>query len=634
MLVVALALLIGARICPAGPATPTERSPQPAREAVGWDRLLAAYGVVAFAIWVLLAGLQQLHAEPLGFDATSAYLPTAARWIQSGSIWEISDWLPNFFFGASPGNGSVLVLSWLLPWKNEFLAHLAIYPFVAMTVVAIHAVCRELGAPRSTAALIGVTATAAPVIVQPGLINGLLDPVLYAMFATGIMFLVRHSRTARQSDLLLAGTALGIAFGTKYYGFTAVPALITVWVLAQAGARVPLRLLARRVALVLAPVLLFGGIWMVRNWVDTGNPLFPVRVEVLGITIFDAPADPLRSLIGSTLADYIDAPSVWTSELAHQFRIAIGGPLLVMSAAFALALAVLVRRRARAEHDRTDAIAWSAIAATLLIALSYALTPYSAAGAPGDPYIAAANVRYGIPALIVAAGLAGWVAPRVGRRGMLLFELACLAALVDALRIGATTPRSTVYVAFALAAAALLLWSVGRTALARLPVPSLPALAALSAISLIGLALAGTRTQATYNDTRYLGFDLALDWVVVHTSGAPGRIGLAGSWTAADPAPIYPLFGPRLENEVDYVGPVDDGSLGTYKTRAGFLDGLRNGDYRFLVVGLAPPFGTIEQVALSKYEDGPPEGRWARSAGFAPVAESDRFVVMARELTR
>ena len=438
------------RVRPRAPAT-TAPHPDPSPRG-GETSLCAVFSIAAFGIWLGLVALAQLKVEPLGFDATSAYMPTAARWIQTGSIWELADWVPGFFFGSSPGNGSIVVLSWMLPWENDFAAHFAIYPFVALTVAAIYAIGRELGAQWPTAALIGLMLTAAPVVVEPGLVNTLLDPVLYAMLATGIAFLVRHARTTSNADLVVAGAALGIAFGTKYYGYTAVPIVIGVWIVVQAMSRIPVRALLRRVLLVVAPVAAFGGVWMIRNWVDTGNPFFPVQVDLLGFSVFDAPDDPMRALLGSSLADYFDDLGAWTGELRHQFRIAVGLPLVVTAGAFVAGVWILIRRPAGGTPRSREHAAWALVIAAGLLALAYAFTPYSAAGAPGDPYIAAANVRYGIPALIAAGGVAAWLQSQAGARATLALNLACLVALFDALRIGVTTPRATVYLAFLLAA--------------------------------------------------------------------------------------------------------------------------------------------------------------------------------------
>ena len=234
--VFALALLACAALIPPGAqetAGPVAGDSDGEEERPRAEWILAAIAIGGAAIWFAVALIQHADAAPTGFDAASAYFPTAARWLQEGSIWGIGDWVPSAFYGSGPGNGSVVVLSAMLPWSSDFAAHLAMYPFVALLALALFALARAGGAPRPAAALLALMVTAAPVVVLPGLADGLLDPVMYAALAIGVVFLIRHNRTDARSDLILAALALGICFGTKFYGYTTAAAVIAVW----AGAR-------------------------------------------------------------------------------------------------------------------------------------------------------------------------------------------------------------------------------------------------------------------------------------------------------------------------------------------------------------------------------------------------------------
>ena len=624
----AVALFGGAWLLPRADGAPIPY-PAPARPAAQLDRGLALFGVLAFAIWVGLVALKQLYAEPLGFDAVNAYLPTAANWLQAGSIWGLEDWIPGFFFGAAPGNGTAILLAATLPWDNDFVTHFAIYPFVAMTALAVYGVAREATAPAPAAALIGVMVTAIPVVVFPALRDALLDPVLYATFAAGLLFLLRHRRTGRTSDLLLAGLGLGIAFGTKFYGFTAVPIVIVVWIGARlwAGARVAT--LARQAALLLAPIVIFGGLWVARNWIATGNPAYPVEVSVLGVELFDAPADPLRDRLGATLADYFDEPSIWSNELREQFRVAAGLPLALLAVSVAVAFAFLVRRRGLREDDESDGPALAGVVLVALLALAYALTPYSATGSPGDPFLAAANVRYGIPALIAAGAVAGWL---VGRLGARVLTASCALAVIGvfvALRVGVLTPRSTVYAAFALAAVVLgAAWLVRNRLRLDLPFPSRRVVVGGVAVVLLGLAVFGSRAQRTYNETRYAGQDEVLS-ALAETGEL--RVGLAGNWTSEEPGPVYPAFGQRLQNEVRFAGVTRSGLLSRAGTREEFLAALRAGSFDALVIGLEPPTPEDPEALRARPAGEPAELAWARSAGFEETMRSDRFALLVAD---
>src|SRR5690606_33029805 len=115
------------------------------------------------------------------------------------------------------------------------------------------------------------------------------------------------------------------------------------------------------------------------------------------------------------------------------------------------------------------------------------------------------------------------------------------------------------------------------------PRPRPAAWAALAAVAAVGLAVLGESVQRTYNDNRYVGRDAALDWVIANTEDG-ARVGVTGAWTDQGVAPIYPAFGTRLQNRVDYVGPKVDGLLRTYEDREPFVDALEREGVEVLVV--------------------------------------------------
>jgi hypothetical protein len=630
----ALALLaaVAGWVAPApAEAQPSRPQPPPTGRL---ERALAAGGIAACSLWLVLALADHLTTASPGFDALSAYMPTVATWIDQGSIWGIADWVPNAFFGAGPGNGSVIVLSATLPWSNDFLGHLAMYPYVVLVAVALYALARELGAPGPTAVLLALMVTAVPVVVQPGLTRGLLDPLMYSMLAIGVVFLIRHDRSAARADLVLAGLALGICFGTKFYGYTVVAAVLAIWVVARLirgiGAGRVLRELAGLGALILAA----GGIWMLRNWVETGNPLLPLTIEPLGITLFEAPADPQRRLFGFTIADYIGDLSVWTDTLAHQFRIAAGSPLVVLTATTLAAAGLLFSRRRGLRREPTDAVALATLAAVAAAAVLYAITPYTAVGAEGDPSAAAVNVRYGVPAMILAVAVAGWLATRLPERWRIALGIVALLATVDALRVGNVTSTGAVYVAIAAGAVAAVLWWQRGNGVPRLPRVAPRPLVVGGSVVLALAVVAGHAVQRSFNEDRYVGEDPAIDEVIRASDTRYERteggftVGIGGHWALGGAIPTYPTFGTRLENDVSYLGPVDDGLLLAPVNGREFRAALRDVDPDALVLGV-------------DYNEIAPEGRtparprelerWAREAGFVPVpTASDRFVLMRR----
>jgi hypothetical protein len=224
-----------------------------------------------------------------------------------------------------------------------------------------------------------------------------------------------------------------------------------------------------------------------------------------------------------------------------------------------------------------------------------------------------------LPALIPAAAVTAWAAGHVGRARWLV-ELACLAAVVDGIGYTYDLPtRRVVLAALVLAAAAAL--AFGAVLAWRRIGPSRARLAFAiggAAVAVVGIVALGQATQERFNDKRYRGYDATVDWLLANAPS--GRtVGLTGNWSTGGLVPVWPAFGPRLRNHVEFVGPVHKGQLGFYTEREPFLEAVDDGGYDLLEVGRGFTPGTD-----------PREAKWARSAGWAEVAQSDRFTLLAR----
>jgi hypothetical protein len=132
------------------------------------------------------------------------------------------------------------------------------------------------------------------------------------------------------------------------------------------------------------------------------------------------------------------------------------------------------------------------------------------------------------------------------------------------------------------------------------------------------LLTGGFVDQRHFNDHRYAGAEPAIDSLLARAPSGE-RIGITGVWDDAGLSPVLPAFGPRLGNEVAYVGREDGGFLRRYRDQASFAAALRRGGYDLLIVGLGRP-PAIPRV---------PEARWAREAGFRIVARSGRLALLA-----
>jgi Dolichyl-phosphate-mannose-protein mannosyltransferase len=589
-----------------------ERRPGEGRNARPMDgafrnRTVASAIAAAATLVVVALGVAELMhtiARPLQSpDLLSYDLPTVARWIQARSLWPITELFPLQTHGTYPQNGDLVLLALILPWRNDAFVRLLEAAYLPLASLSVYALARELRAPRASAVTFAALFASIPVAITT--IDIVLpDTLMVAMFGAGTVFLLRGTRAGRADELLLAGLGLAFALGAKWYGLSAVLAVLAVWALSASLSPRVRAGFARHATLVVA-LTAIGAFWLLRNWVQAGDPFYPQRVSVFGTTIFGAPPDAYRQLAGFTLAHYLGTWGVWRRDLLPAFGSTLAAPgivaLVAVPASVLTGLFAIRRRR----HE-SDVVAVGVAAAALLIVAAYMVTPYSAFGLAGHPTLTSFNVRYVMPALVLGASLGAWLAGRAGRL-RIVFEGVAIVAIVQGIHDGVHPPGILVLVTgVGLLSVGLVVWLLRER--------SVP-LAALAATALL-ICLGGYVLERRFNEHRYLGIDPTYDYVLTHA--APGtRIALTGPLAFNGLSPAWPLYGLRLENQVFYLGPLSGDHRTEYQSESTWTTALRAGHYGMLLVARGHP------IVASAAD----EGAWAVRDGLTPVASSPRFVL-------
>ena len=602
----ALAALAASRVRPAdrdsGAGPSEQREPVAPSGRAAW--LLAALAS-AIALTAAVADLRRWAAnEIVGVDPLTFHLPNIGRWIQAGSLWQIDQFVPLLAHGNYPNNGDVVMLSTVLPWHNDFLVRAPIVFFLGVTAVAVVAVARELRAPAAASVLAAAAIVSVPIVGLATIPRALPDSLLWAMFTCGVLFALRHARTGRRSDLMLAAAALAIAFGTKWYGISSVAVLVAIWTLARVLHHDVPRPRALRDGVLVGALVALGDLaWMARNVVESANPFFPAKIAAFGVTIFDAPRDVVVEAVGFSILDYAGDPPV-LRQLAGELFDGLGVMALVCAAGL-IAAAILNRRT-----PDPRIVLLSVVAVALLPV--YAALPGTALGNPGDPSLASVNTRYAIPSLLLAAPVLAWATGRLPRTAALAFQVGLFVSVVAGAYSGYEVRgvREIVVAAVGLVLVAAAIWSLGYVSHRR-------GVLVAAGIGALLLALGAARgIEQRINGERYLGVDPAID-ALLKAAPEDKRIGLASDWSVSGLTPIWPSFGTRISNHVEYIGYFD-GFLRRYPTRARFEAALERGRYDFVVIGRGfyPPQPTREQ-------------RWAIAAGWRTIALSERLRVLA-----
>lgn len=415
------------------------RLPAPATTAAAelgarWRAADAAPRACVGALALLAVGLMawNLHHPYVANDGELYHLPLAGSYVADHRPGEIVPLLQGIAVSNYPVTNEVL-LSWGVGISGGWtVVELWTVVVLAIGLAGAWVGLRALGVPRAVAAA-GPVAFAAQPLVATQLGAPLTDvPAVSWLLATAGLCAVVATRRAPASLLGVALVAAGLSFGTKTTG-----ALVLACVLATAAWRRRAELRAARGALALGALggYLAGGLWVTRNLVDHGAPLWPLASSPIG--------DPVPPGLAPFRASLLSHPVTVLSGRLDDYADLLAGGLLLFAGAFA---GPLLERRSR--------LARAALALTVVATLAWAAAPYTGID---QTALAVGAARYLLPALAVAA-----TATMLG---------------------GVARPRPV----------AALLWLSALVSLARtaqLGFPYLPSLATLAAFALVG-ALAG-----------------------------------------------------------------------------------------------------------------------------------------------
>src|SRR5262245_55681617 len=242
---------------------------------------------LAMVLWTCtVLGMQSLFLPvKVVSDGPIYHLYFAARWWKAARLFLVAAPFGENAATYFPANGD-LWFTWLMEsWGGDRLARIGQFPFLILGALAAFGLARRLGA-SSNSSLIATCwfITSTPFLIFTFEPN--VHPIFVGCYLVATCFFVEFALgDANQSALLMGGLASGLALGTKSVGIVFVP-LLVLFAVGATAART--RSAARSTALgllVLISTLVTSGFWYIRNLVLTGNPIYPLRVELFGDTL-------------------------------------------------------------------------------------------------------------------------------------------------------------------------------------------------------------------------------------------------------------------------------------------------------------------------------------------------------------
>jgi hypothetical protein len=554
-------------------------------------RIREAFRGLGPARWLVAAGfvlpalklLRSLIAPPLAWDSLTYHFLHAGRFVQAAGL--VSERAPDAagYYQHFPVGGEIVWAWAMLPLHGDLLVGAAGALAWLALVLGAGAAARALGASERSATLTALAAALAPVFLSL-ITSGYVDHLVAALFALGATFVARGLRTRAAADAALAVMALGAGLAVKI----SMAPLVGVALL---GALVLLR--GRRAPALLA-LSLIGAAPYLRTWVETGSPLHPLPVTVLGVRLSEGSEEFRLVHHGELLPP--DRPPTRALELAQRlvWGSRVGGwPHLNFGLGLIpLALAGVVGGARLLARSGTRGTALFLLFAALVNAglflsdtfVAWRLLWWSVSGRlAGVAFVALALLGAGwtgrVPDALRAAALAlalGQASLGFGENGWIgVAGAGGLVVLAGALLFFGARPlarrgwrRAALALGVALAA------GVG-AGLGAIRAGLRDAIRA-DATSLVEDGQ-GARTRAW--DAHPLNPPNAASWPIwAHFDRGPAhRLAVTSGWDGlGHNAFRYPLLGSRLQNEVLYVPVTRDGSIIDYR-RAG--DVVREADF-------------------------------------------------------
>ncbi len=302
-----------------------------------WEAVVALglifWASAVLAIPSLLGPVQVVSDGPI------YHLYFAARWWKAGRLFLVASPFGENAATYFPAVGD-LWFTWLLTaWGGDRLAKIGQAPFLFVSAIAAYGLARRLGAGRSSALI----ATAWFVTSSPFLLFSFVpnvDTIFVAGYLVAAYFFLQYALDdGGPGSLALGALAAGGALGTKATGIVFVPILLILAILATLHRHGHRSRAVLHVGILFTLPAVMAGYWYGRNALLTGNPLYPLHLEVQGrvwlagwygsdvmrLSQYYLPREEWRALIDILLAvlDPRLAP-VWALSVAGAW--ALGGP--------------------------------------------------------------------------------------------------------------------------------------------------------------------------------------------------------------------------------------------------------------------------------------------------------------------
>ena len=214
------------------------------------------------------------------WDALWYHLPIVGHIIQSGAIQENpAPFLIDLFMNIFPKNMELIFLWNTIFLKSDIITDLSQLLFAIAGVLAVYSLAVKLKIKEKHAVYSSLLFFFTPLIILQSTTN-YVDVAVAVLFLIAINFLMYDDSQDCSLPVFFAGLTTGILVGSKASG----PLFMVI--LSLAAVIKNFKRIRQVIIYFLLPAVLIGGYWYIKNWILYGNPVYPMEVSILNITLF------------------------------------------------------------------------------------------------------------------------------------------------------------------------------------------------------------------------------------------------------------------------------------------------------------------------------------------------------------
>ncbi|MCM8763044.1 MAG: hypothetical protein NC936_00365 [Candidatus Omnitrophica bacterium] len=255
---------------------------------------ILGFGIVKISI--------NLINPPFGWDCLNYHFTFPVEWLKYGNL-DIpitinDDPSPSYY----PLNGSLLYLWLMLPFKNVMLADLGQIPFFILAFLAVFSIAKKLNLDDLYAFFAASLFTLVPNYFKQIEI-AYVDVMVVALFMVALNYLFLLKDVFSFKNVILFSMAFGLLLGIKTVALV-YSILLLLPFLFFVIRNFEFKKFTLSILIFVILTLIFGGFSYIRNFLETGNPLYPLDFKLFGLNIFKGVMSKSVYSAHFTLKDY------------------------------------------------------------------------------------------------------------------------------------------------------------------------------------------------------------------------------------------------------------------------------------------------------------------------------------------